>query len=153
MTGRSVAHIVRSFMLLVLLNLPCCDSFRNFGVSNPNTRHDQSGTYHEGKSLHYFHSSLQSSRNTEMVSKMQRMRNVKRRMRLPTMYINTLGIFALAWCMKLFTRRWIAIRAGEKFCMAGKHQCLRFKRARNDNLSSNVQLIKRSNIIFEYPTS
>ena len=126
MKGRSVARIVRCFILLALLNLPNCDSFRNLGVSNPNTRHDQSGTTYEGRSLHYFHSSLRSSRNTEMISKMQRIRNVKRRMRLPTIYINTLGIFALAWCMKLFTRRWIAIRAGEKFCMAGKQQCRPF---------------------------
>lgn len=152
MTGLSVAHTARSLVLLVLINLRCCDSFRNLGVSNSNTRHDQSGTYCKGRSLHYFHSSLQSSRNTEMISKTQRIRNVKRRLRLPAMYINTLGIFALAWCMKIFTRRWIAIRASEKFCMAGKHQYLRFKRARNDNLSSNVRLIKKSNIIFEYST-
>jgi hypothetical protein len=67
---------------------------------------------------------IASSIVTEMDNRNDDSRRVKPQMKLPSIYVNTIGIFLLGWCMKMFTKRWLAIKAGEKFLKAGTHQLL-----------------------------
>jgi hypothetical protein len=73
-----------------------------------------------------FHAKAQiaSSIVTEMDNRNDDSRRIKPQMKLPSIYLNTIGIFLLGWSMKMFTKRWLAIKAGEKFLKAGTHQLL-----------------------------
>jgi uncharacterized membrane protein YheB (UPF0754 family) len=37
----------------------------------------------------------------------------------PSIFTNTIGIFLVGWCLKIVTKRWILVKAGEKFFQAG----------------------------------
>ena len=38
----------------------------------------------------------------------------------PSIFLNTVGIFLLGYCLKQCTRRWLAVKAGAKFLKAGQ---------------------------------
>jgi uncharacterized membrane protein YheB (UPF0754 family) len=41
------------------------------------------------------------------------------KMEPPSIFKNTIVIFLVGWCLKIFTKRWILVKAGEKFFRAG----------------------------------
>jgi hypothetical protein len=43
----------------------------------------------------------------------------KIKLKAPSIFINTVGIFIVGFFLKAFTRQWIAVKAGEKFLLAG----------------------------------
>ena len=62
---------------------------------------------------------LQSSMTSIIEKRNKNDDEAKKRLKGPSVLFNTLGIFAVGWCLKTFTRRWLAIKAGEKFLRAG----------------------------------
>jgi hypothetical protein len=62
---------------------------------------------------------LKSSVSADMDNQNSNRNQVKKQLKLPSVYINTIGMFALGWVMKTFTKRWIVVKAGRKFFNAG----------------------------------
>lgn len=80
------------------------------------------------KSYHYcpteitcpnFHSKTQLPSSMVTANRNDRSRRAKPQLKLPSICLNTMGILFLGWSMKMFTKRWLAIKAGEKFMKAG----------------------------------
>lgn len=66
---------------------------------------------------------LKSSLSTDFDNQNSNRNQIKRQLKLPSVYINTIGMFALGWLMKASTRRWLFIKAGKKFTNAGWIWC------------------------------
>jgi hypothetical protein len=62
---------------------------------------------------------LKSSLSADMDDQNSNRNQMKKQLKLPSVYINTIGMFALGWVMKTFTKRWIFVKAGKKFVNAG----------------------------------
>ena len=62
---------------------------------------------------------LKSSLSADMDNQNSNRNQIKKQLKLPSVYVNTMGMFALGWVMKTFTKRWIFVRAGKKFVNAG----------------------------------
>lgn len=62
---------------------------------------------------------LKSSLSADMDNQNSNRNQIKKQLKLPSVYINTIGMFALGWVMKTFTKRWILVKAGKKFINAG----------------------------------
>ena len=62
---------------------------------------------------------LKSSLSADMDNQNSNRNQIKKQLKLPSVYINTIGMFALGWVMKTFTKRWIFVKAGKKFFNAG----------------------------------
>ena len=107
---------------LNLLYLSSSEGFVNFRTRNPCLKVYR--YYPTEIRCPNYHSKTQiaSSMVTEMENRNDDSRRVKPQMKLPSIYLNTIGIFLLGWCLKMFTKRWLAIKAGEKFLKAGTHQ-------------------------------
>lgn len=63
--------------------------------------------------------SLKSSMTTIIDKRSNNDNGTKKGLKAPSILLNTVGIFVVGWGMKIFTRRWLAIKAGEKFFRAG----------------------------------
>ena len=62
---------------------------------------------------------LKSSLSADMDNQNSNRNQIKKQLKLPSVYINTIGMFALGRVMKTFTKRWIFVKAGKKFFNAG----------------------------------
>ena len=109
---------------LNLLSLRCSEGYVNIRVQQPCLTGFR---YHPAEvrcTTFQYKTQIASSVTTDMDNRNDDSRRVKPQLKLPSIYLNTIGIFLLGWCMKKFTKRWLAIKAGEKFFKAGIYQLL-----------------------------
>ena len=115
------AVLFSSTMLFLVINLLCPQKSTGFAGSKYNIRDVNINSIHWVVNRHNCGTAmkLKSSMTSIMEKRNKNDDGAKKGLQAPSILFNTIGIFAVGWCMKIFTRRWLAIKAGEKFLRAG----------------------------------